>query len=172
MTIPKTRSRIGGWRIALTMVGALSFAACEMKAPAHDPDASYPQVTSDSGCVCTYPPSDGVLLRALVSLSCVCGAPGRPCPNYDSAVSACMSPHSPDLLFETTYSGCNLISVAFEGGFTHYQSVYDATTHELVGSSSGSDVGTLDPCGKHVGSVVAGVLPVHCQATSTRKFCP
>jgi hypothetical protein len=169
MAAPNPERRNANRWIALTILGALSFGACEMEAPVPG-DAGYPQVTSDSGCVCTYSVGTGGF--SLVPLSCLCGASDKPCPNYDAAISACQTDFR-DSLVETTYSACNLVSVVYQGGFTSSERVYDGTTHELVGSSWGGDVPFQDPCGRMVFSVHAGTFPApHCKVTQTRKFCP
>jgi hypothetical protein len=74
----------------MTILGALSFGACEMEAPVPG-DAGSPQLMIDSGCVCTYSPGSGGLspTRSLVPLSCLCGASDKPCRNYDAALAAC-----------------------------------------------------------------------------------
>src|SRR5687768_8523571 len=138
MAEPNPERRNGDRWIALTILGALSFGACEMEAPVSG-DAGYPQVTSDSGCICTYSLSTGGFSPtwSLVPLSCLCGASDRPCANYDAAFSACQADFFRDSLVETTYSACNLVSVVHQGGFTGSERVYDATTRELVGSSWG-----------------------------------
>src|SRR5688572_6304825 len=148
MAGPNPERRNGDRWIALTILGALSFGACEMEAPVPG-DAGYPQVTSDSGCVCTYSISIGGFSPtwSLVPLSCLCGASDKLCPNY--------------------------VSVVHQGGFVGSESVYDATTHELVGRSWGGDTPSQDPCGTMAYSVHAGTFPApDCKATQTGIFCP
>jgi hypothetical protein len=175
MMTPSTERNAERW-IVLAILSAFSLAGCELETPVFDGDAraGYPEVTTDSGCVCSYPPSDNSFKTVLASLSCVCGAPGRPCATYDVAISRCQSEPFLDLFVERTYAACNLVAVSFHTGFVGGDDVYDAITHELVGTSWGSDVPFRDPCDStDVHLVKAGTLPLaHCQVTQTRKFCP
>jgi len=120
----------------------------------------------DGGCACT--PDDQMGVQ---SLACYCA---NGCLSYDDAIVRCPPTSFPDGHRIDTYADCNLVVITIVnsigiGGSTN---VYDATTHEFVGGSSGADYPAF-LCGTTpVFGFRAGTFPLpNCPRTQSVPRC-
>ena len=129
-------------------------------------DAPLPPI-ADAPCPCT--PGDSFNVPVTLSLSCYCARTGG-CPDYDTAVSTCYRVAVQTL---DAYADCNLEVITtrtqFEAGT---RLVYDATTHELVGASVGTDsLGFVCGAGRVSGFQAGLHPPADCAISRTEVRC-
>jgi len=120
--------------------------------------ANEPDDGDGSSCSCSSGPlfAGSALIAGRSSLACYCR--DRRCPSYDDSLSTEFCGQVPQIAV-STYSDCDLIQIENGGGYTSSSFTYDATTHELVGAYTASDIPTF-PCGDStVYALVAGVRP-------------
>lgn len=151
MTLPSASGRLAIVLILLASVSALprcsgARSADPSDANPADPDAmpvsdaATPDNGADADCTCTIDAgTDATTARASKSLACHCATfPGH-CESsfYERQLSNCRLSLFHSLEF---YDACNLIVIRFQGTWdAGGQSVFDTTTHELVGQSMNTD---------------------------------
>jgi hypothetical protein len=128
-------------------------------APPHD---------ADGGCACE---PDEQNIGGRMSLACYCEGG---CLTYDQALTRCASDAPPAFNRVDDYEACNLVLMTFGGnipGGGVY--VFDRTTHDLVGASSGADYPAFKCGDASVFGYRAGTFPPPgCTVSRSVPRCP
>jgi len=136
-------------------------------------DAGDPGDAADAGCTCTTSEEDAWWQRSgQMSLPCYCSRfRFGQCPTYEQAFGECPIPNEISAMRLDEYADCNLTVITQRGAYYGQTSLFDYTTHALVGADSYSDVGSA--CGtSNVSTFRAGVaLDSSCVRTKSIDRC-
>jgi hypothetical protein len=136
-------------------------------------DAGDPGDAADAGCSCTTSDEDAWWQRTgQMSLPCYCSRfRFGQCPTYEQAFGECPIPNEISAMRRDEYADCNLTVITQRGAYYGQTSLFDYTTHALVGADSYSDVGSA--CGtSNVSTFRAGVaLDSSCVLTKSIDRC-